>query len=123
MAVENIFKKAKAYVKLHPRTSFQDAIQKVKGTKKSTVSGTKPKKKTVTTKTVKKATIGAIKRHTSPKKINSAYTHGTKILGQIDKLEADLKRAKGNDKKTFIKIAINAKHDELDAVKRKLKSA
>lgn len=40
----NIFKLAKAYVRKHPRTSFQDAIQKVKGKARKKVGAVKKKK-------------------------------------------------------------------------------
>jgi hypothetical protein len=129
---DNIFVRAKAYVKAHPRTSFQDAIQKVKG--KKTVSGVKrkaatvskptarkPKKETVTKTTRVTATVGkAIGRIGS---VNSAEKAGLKLLANINRLTVKLRTTKGTDAKNFIKRLINAEHDKLDSLNKKLKRA
>lgn len=128
----NIFVMAKAYVKLHPRTSFRDAIQKVKG--KKTVSGIKrkssakvkpvarkPKKETVTRTTRVTATVGrAVGRVSS---VDAAEKTGLKLLNNINRLTLKLRATKGTDAKNFIKRLINAEHDKLDALTKKIKSA
>lgn len=129
---DNIFVRAKAYVKAHPRTSFQDAIQKVKG--KKTVSGVKrkssakakvatrkPKKETVTKTTRVTATVGrAVGRIGS---VNGTEKTGLKLLNNINRLTVKLKTTKGADARNFIKRLINAEHDKLDLLTKKLKRA
>lgn len=121
MATENIFKKAKAYVKLHPRTSFQDAIQKVKGKKtvsgvRKKVSGTKrvasPAKRIAAPKAVtgKKRSVGKI----------GAVSHAKKLMNDIAKMEKDRAKETSREMRDIYALAINKKHKDLDRVKRSL---
>lgn len=122
----NIFSKAAAYRKDHPRTSFQDAIKKVSGKKvgavkkKVSVTGhTKPKKKTVI-KTERLTTIGRVapRRSAVSTAMPAAYRSGMAILKNIDKMEAELKKTKGVDAKNLLKTLINKQHDKLDHLKK-----
>lgn len=112
---DNIFVRAKAYVKDHPRTSFQDAIQKVKGKK---VSGTKPKAKVAGTKRP---------RTTSPAKVAStrprihhtgAIAKAKKIVADIDKLERERKALKNREMKDIYALEINKLHRQLKTLKK-----
>lgn len=123
MAV-NIFKKAKAYRKLHPNISFQDAIQKVKGTG-AAVSGVK--KKTVKRKAVAgvkkckavvRGRVGAVKKRVSPK---SKLERGKAIIRQIDAHEKKHAQTVGKEAKTLLALEINSLHDKLDALKAQYK--
>jgi hypothetical protein len=125
MAV-NIFKKAKAYVKAHPRTSFQDAIQKVKGGK--SVSGVKRKKAVTGTK--RKAVTGTKRKRVTGVKVASSVGRvgatdpikkGKAIVGKIDSLTQQRAKEKNKEMKLLLAYAINAEHDKLDKLKRAYK--
>lgn len=138
MATENIFVKAKAYHKKHPRTSWAECIQKVKG--KKSVSG------------VKRKTVGAAKKVSGPKKRIASATHRTtpkrkaaapkvsakrvsvhigkigavggkaiRIAKEIERLEVQRKAIKGKILRDINARIINAKHRELNAVKSQIR--
>lgn len=121
---DNIFVRAKAYRKEHPRTSFQDAIKKVAGKK---VSGAKPAKK-IAGKPVKSSVAGTRKRRTEPARVATSRGYakrtGTRlerakeITGQINKLEGERSAVKSRDMKDIYAAEINGLHKKLDALKR-----
>jgi hypothetical protein len=114
---DNIFVRAKAYRDLHPRISFQDAIQRVKGGR--AIKGTKP------ARVVKAKVTGTRKRKVVVEKIYSTnpgrrlainvgiVARGQKIINEIERLERE--RAKHSDKTTkdFFALAINKEHEKL----------
>lgn len=116
---ENIFVRAKAYQKQHPRTPWAECIQKVKGKK---VSGVK--------RTVKAKVAGVKKRrprtNTHPvassrhpvRSAESRIQKGTKILRKIDALEAKAKEVSNKDLKHLYYAEINALHTKLNKLKK-----
>lgn len=118
MASENIFKRAKAYQKLHPRTSWPECIQKVKGKK---VSGSKPK---VKVSGVPKKRRSRINTHlvgstrTTVRSVESRIQKGTKILKKIESLEAKAKDVSNKDLKHLYYAEINALHVRLNKLKK-----
>ncbi len=111
---DNIFVQAKAYVKEHPRTSFQDAIKKVAGKK---VSGTKPKAKVAgtrprTSKPKHVATTRVAKHHAGGR-----IDRAKKILSHIDKLERERSAIKNREMKDIYALEINDLHKKLKALK------
>lgn len=115
----NVFKKAAEYRKLHPRTSFQDAIKKVSGKK---VSGTK--KKTVKVTGVKKTKKAVARPAVAAKTVNvrvgkiGAIAKAEKLVKEINALEAKRKKIAGRELRDIYALAINAKHRELNGVKK-----
>ncbi len=127
MAV-NIFKKAKAYRKIHPNVSFQDAIQKVSGKSAKPVSGVKKKRKVsgvksavgVRRKAVKRAVSGVVAKRRIGKAVNTKVDRLQGHVIEINRLEGLRKRAKTADVKNAYQRLINAQHDKIDAIgKRK----
>lgn len=118
---ENIFVRAKAYQKLHPRTAWAECIQKVKGKKVSgtrKVAGTKkvgaaPKKRTRIT-----GTKSILSKVTGPKKTISGIARANKLIRDIARLELKRKSMKAKELKDIVQMEINACHDKLDAIKR-----
>lgn len=124
MAV-NIFTRAKEYQKQHPRTSWADCIQKVKGKGKSTVSGVKKKRKAAVTgpvkrKPVKRASVG---RAPATRSASNPYQKAMSIVSKIDRMEDKLKQTKGREARKVIQVFINKEHDKLDALTKKRRSA
>lgn len=134
----NIFKEAKKYRDVHPRVSFQDAIQKVSG--KRAVSGAKKpaaKKKVglvqycappaISGVKKKKKRIGLVNYNVPVVNVGKqpaaigALSKGKEILKTIATLEADRRRAKTKDAKDLLSLVINKEHDKFDALKRNLK--
>jgi hypothetical protein len=127
---DNIFVRAKAYVKEHPRTSFQDDIQKVKGKisgvtirKKAGLrkTATKPKRK----QAVKRPRItGTVKVASKPEldKNMQLLKLGQIITGRIATKEAELKKVKDKDERRLLIGFINGEHDKLDSVIQQMKS-
>lgn len=114
---DNIFVRAKAYVKAHPRTSFQDAIQKVKG--KAKVSGVKRKTKApVVRKAIKR--VSKVIKAVRPAKTRfevvgkTPYNAAMSLLKEIEKLEKKYKKAKTKAEKDVLAFLINKQHDKLD---------
>lgn len=117
---DNIFVKAKAYRKEHPRISFQDAIKKVSGKK---VSGAK---KITGAKKVKVA--GTRKRTTKPAKVGTSRPAANKSIGRIDKghalvkqidqLERKRKAIKNKELRDIYAFEINGIHKRLNQLKR-----
>lgn len=129
MAV-NIFKKAAAYRKAHPRTSFQDAIQKVKGgkvsgtKKKKAVAGAKPKRKAAAPKrtAVKRVTVNVGRVAPKPvSRIAGTQTKAMKIAKEIEALEQKRKGLKGAEVRDINARTINAKHRELNRLKQQIR--
>lgn len=121
---DNIFVRAKAYVKVHPRTSFQDAIQivskkKISGTKKK-VSGVKRKvsgtKKVAGTVKRKRTTTHLVHSTSAPK--HTIIERGKALIRQIDKLELQRKNEKNRDMKDIIQVEINKCHRKLREIKK-----
>lgn len=133
-ALQKIQKRAKQLKKENPKLKHIHALKKagaeyragkisgarkVKPAKKKTVtrvekvtvSGTRPRKKPVMVATTRKAVIPG----------SGAYKIGEQILKQIDRYEAQLKRAKTKERKDFLIELINSQHDELDDLKKGLK--
>ncbi len=129
---DNIFVRAKAYRKLHPRTSFQDAIQKVKGKKVSGVKATvttKPKPRTgnkrgnstgpstVHTGTL---TISGTRKRSTAKKVGSSRDENAELLSaflRIDRYEEMLRAEKRKGVKAELINKINSLHDKVDRLK------
>jgi hypothetical protein len=120
---DNIFVKAKAYHKLHPKTAWADCIQKVKGKK---VSGTKKKVSgSVKKKISAPAKVGAKRKRipvassrvSSPKK--STLQQGRVLVRRIEVLELKRKQEKARELKDLLQLEINACHDRLDAIKKR----
>lgn len=63
----------------------------------------------------KSRTVKAAK--TASRKTSTSFAAGMGILNKIDSMEKLLKKAKGTDRKNFIKREINKQHDALDALK------
>lgn len=123
----NVFKKASDYRKQHPRTSFQDAIKKVSGTK---VSGTKKigavKKKVSGTRkmgSVKTKMSGTPKRKVSGTGAIGGFAKARAISGKIGSLETKRKKLTKKIERDIIQLEINAEHRKLDALMRQLKRA
>lgn len=120
---DNVFSRAKAYRAEHPRVSFQDAIQRVKGKKVSgTVKRTAPKKAKV--QGVKRPRIiGAVK--VSKAKPADRNLHllklGQIIKGRIAAKELELKKVKDKDERRLLIGFINGEHDKLDKVINQMK--
>jgi hypothetical protein len=125
---DNIFVRAKAYVKEHPRTSFQDAIKKVAGKKVSGPGKVSGVKKTVKKVSVKKrpravgASVSSVRvgSSNSVKAINS-LTRAKEIKRNIDKLEKERALLKDRELKDIYSLAINKEHKKLNAVKQSFK--
>lgn len=118
---ENIFVKAKAYQKLHPRTAWADCIQKVKG--KGKVSGTKKKNSRLTDapvrkKRARKAAVRVGDSRPTIARVNSKIKRGEKLLKEIDKLEAKAKEVSNKDMKHLYYREINDLHKKLDQLKK-----
>lgn len=132
---ENIFKKAKAYVKAHPRTSFQDAIQKVKG--KGKVSGVKKRKvagvrktavsgvkrKPVAKKTAVRNVTVKVGRVAGTKRVGAigAIAKGTKLVNEINRLEKKRAAVTNKELRDIVQLQINANHRKLDSLKRSIR--
>lgn len=122
---DNIFVRAKAYRKQHPRTSFQDAIKKVSGKRKVSgtpkVSGVKKRKVSGTPK-VKVASASQKKAIGSLGTV-SGFSKAKSLQSKIDRLET--KRASESRKvyKDIIQLEINAKERQLAALMSKLNRA
>lgn len=127
---DNIFVRAKRYVKDHPRTSFQDAIKIV--AKKKTVSGVKKKKvsgikksvsgvrKTVSLKrSVKRRVSGTVKRSGLGSTTIGSVERARSLVRDIDRLERKRAREKSRELRDIIQLEINSCHDKLDHIKRK----
>lgn len=119
---DNIFKRAKAYRAEHPRVSFQDAIQRVKGkiSAPKKVSGTTTKPKTIRTRKAAKPV------HVSSSRTVSSYKtdwikKAQAILTKIDKMEAKRTKHKSKEMKDIYAIAINAEHHKLKQLQQKFK--
>lgn len=122
---ENIFKKASAYRRQHPRVSFQDAIKKVSGIRKVSgskkVSGVKKKAKLPISSNLKsKRRISAV-RDSSKLGAISGIGKAEKINADIIKLEAKRKKVVGKEMRDIVQLAINKRHKQLDAIKRQLR--
>jgi|SRR5579859_528181 len=116
---ENIFVKAKAYQKLHPRTPWAECIQKVKG--KHKVSGAKPKAAVSGPKRKKRARVAAKPVGSSRVTVRSVKTRiqrGVQILKEIDKLEAKAKEVSNKDLKHLYYAEINTLHKKLVNLKK-----
>lgn len=120
---ENIFVRAKAYQKLHPRTAWADCIQKVKG--KKTVGGVK--KKTVGSAAPKKRKrIAGTKIAATTRKIGtkvgkpaiSGLQKASKLVADIARLEKKRKALKSRELRDIVQLEINAHHDHLDRIKK-----
>ena len=130
---DNIFVRAKAYVKEHPRTSFQVAIQKVKGKKvsgikakpKAKVSGSYTSHKTASRSASPK--VSGTRKRTTAKKVGSSST-GSKELQKknaellsaymrIDGYEQLLSKEKRIGVKKELITKINHLHDKVDRLK------
>ncbi len=120
MAKSNVFTRAKAILKAHPRKKWQECIQAA--SKGSAVSGVKKRvagvKKKTTVSGVRKRKVGAlpVKRATVGR-IGKASA----IIGKIDTYEAKYAKEKNKLKKKFIAMEINALHDKLDRLKQQYK--
>jgi hypothetical protein len=134
---DNYFVKVAKYQKEHPRATREHAMKMVSkeckvGAKKKVagkrvgarktgpkmvVAGKKPKKRSIT-KTERIVTVGAKKRKSS-----ASISTAISISNKIDNLTALLKNTSGTDAKNRVKRAINAEHDKLDALNKRLKSA
>jgi hypothetical protein len=125
----DIFTRAKEYRKAHPRTSGQDAIQKVKGKK---VSGAKkPVKRAIAAKPAKPAKA----KKAAPRKVINVrvgkvakaaprvtpLARAQKIINTIDKLEAKRSAQPNKYMKDVVQLVINAEHKKLDSLMRTLK--
>jgi hypothetical protein len=130
MAKQTFMARVKAYRKLHPRTSQVEAMQKLAGKKTTrskahgTVKARKPvarKKSVVVTKKV--TVIGSARRKSPAQKVNSSYTTGMSIIRKINAMEAKLKKLKNRDERSFLIVLINAEHDRLDLLKKRVKKS
>jgi hypothetical protein len=102
---DNLFHQAKCYVKKHPRTSFQEAIQIVSKKRKKAAVGRKPRKKATTAK--KTVTVPA-----AGKKVKVKLKPGKKGAQTIT-----IGKAK---KKSGLRIRLGISGISLDKVKNEL---
>lgn len=126
---DNLFSRAKAYVVDHPRTTYQEAIQKLSGKK---VSGTKKVsgvKKSVGKVTGKPKVAGTRKRIAGGARV--ASTNGQKstlgrltgipkaeaLLRDIDRLERKRAKVTHKELRDIIQLEINSKHHALNGIK------
>ena len=116
---ENIFVRAKAYQKMHPRTAWAECIQKVKGkksvsgaVKSKSVSGTRKKRTRISTHPVISS------RSVSTRAVLTRIAKGRALLNEIDKLEAKCKEIKNRDLKDLYYIEINSLHRKLKNLKK-----
>lgn len=122
---DNYFVRVARYQKQHPRTTRAQAMKAVsaqisgkpKHRRKKAVTTRKraaaPRKRSVT-KTERITTIGKRVHHTSP------LRRGLSISRKIDELEILLKNTSGTQAKNHIKRLINAEHDKLDLIAKRL---
>ena len=111
---DNIFSRAKRYVQEHPRTSFQDAIQKVKGKKRvagKTLAGPKVKRHPKST-TAKR--VAAPKVHRAK---GGTIARAKQILKSIEKLEAQRTAIKNKELRDIYALEINKLHYKLKHLK------
>jgi hypothetical protein len=121
---ENIFVKAKAYQKLHPRTAWAECIQKCKG--KKAVSGARPAKvagkpKVAGTKRAKRPRTSShpvVSTKTMTNHAHSRIKRGTELLKEIDRLEAKAKEVVNKDLKHIYYAEINSLHARLNKLKK-----
>jgi hypothetical protein len=115
----NIFVKAKAYQKLHPKTDWATCIQKCKG---KCVTGTHKKIASPAVAKVgkvrKRTSTGTVKRIAVPGKKTSSLQKGRVLVNRIKTLETKRKMEKARELKDLIQIEINACHDRLDSLKK-----
>lgn len=127
---DNIFVRAKRYVKEHPRTSFQDAIKivakkkTVSGVKKRKVSGVKKsasgvKKVGAIKRTVKRRVSGTVKRAGLGSSSMGSVERARALVRDIDRLERKRAREKSREMRDIIQLEINSHHDKLDRIKKK----
>lgn len=121
---DNFFVRVKKYRKEHPRASQQQAMKALKG--KKSVSGTKRKvagTKAVTgTKRKRRVSgVAASAKIIGKRTTVSGIDRAKAIVRDIDRLEAKRARETKRELKDIIQLAINAKHDKLDALKRAYK--
>lgn len=115
---DNIFVRAKAYQKDHPRTAWAECIQKVKGKKVSgSVTGAKAKRKRVTGIRVA-STVGKAVVKRSPVTKTDLIKKAAAIVKDIEKLEVERKLLKSREMRDIYSLQINRQHDKLDALKR-----
>lgn len=128
---DNIFVRAKAYVKAHPRTSFQDAIQKVKG--KKAVAGVEAKKAVgkVKAKAVgkvkaapkRKRRVAGVIASSNPARRTAGTVCGLgKAIGlenDIMKMENIRAKAKTRELRDLVQIKINKAHAQLKALQKR----
>ena len=124
MASDNIFSRAKAYVKAHPRTTFQEAIQKVKGKK---IAGVKTKAKAPArvagTRKRVQAKPQLIARTAAMHKGGSigALKQSQAIINNIDKMERERAKMKSKELKDISALLINAEHKKLKNIAAKIR--
>ncbi|MET0461913.1 MAG: hypothetical protein ABW007_02120 [Chitinophagaceae bacterium] len=132
-AIQKITKRAKQLQKDKPNakwiTLVKDASKEYRAGKLGAVKKAKPKvsgvKKVVVKKVsgapAKKKAVGSVVKSTSPIRKGvgkiSGVVSGEKILKSIDRLEKKYKAARGEAKELY-RLAINAEHKKLNAVKR-----
>jgi hypothetical protein len=128
---DNYFVKVSKYQKEHPRASRDQAmkaVSKMCGTKKKSVGskkkvgakkavGAKPKKRSIT-ETKRITTVGSVKRRSAP-----TISTAIRISNRIDDLTNLLRNTTGTEAKNRVKRQINAEHDKLDNLSKRLKSA
>ena len=119
---ENIFVKAKAYQKLHPRTPWPECIQKCKG--KKAVTGTKKrvsvagKKKAAPAKRTVKHTVGkATTRKVSHHKAGAHTAKAEAIWRDIERLELKRQGLKAKELKDICQLEINGLHNKLKHIR------
>lgn len=119
---DNYFVKVAKYQKEHPRADRSHAMKMVS----KEISGTKKRKPVAAKKTPRKKTIIKTERITAiggVKKSVSATSAAIRISNKIDDLTSLLRNTSGVEAKNKVKRLINAEHDKLDAITKKLKSA
>jgi hypothetical protein len=118
---DNYFVKVAKYQKEHPRASREQAMKAVSksiaGGKKRSVGAVvvKPRKRSVT-ETERITAVGKSKKH-------NPVQQGISISKRIEDLEILLKNTRGVQERNKVKHLINAEHDKLDAITKRLRSA